>query len=544
MPSAMATERAPVVEVSREARRVTLVLHGFRLTWVAAVFWILGLVVVSALVAGVYESAYPTRADRIALASQIEGNPSFEALFGPARDIDTLGGFLIWRVNGVATILAAVWLLLAAGRLTRGEEDLGHAELVAAGAVGRRDPLAAAVVVVLGYALALSLLVCAVLLAFGTPPRDALLVGGGQGVVGATFALTAALAAQLVSTRGRTTAIAGGALAVSYLTRVVATGADLDSLVWATPLGWWSELGYEPRPAPLVLFAVAIPALATAALVLVGRRDLGASALGYPSRRTSVGRSLGSALGLAVRTSWPAAAGWAVGIGTYALVVGVLVEDMLEFFRESPSFAQLVEQLGLTDLDTPERFLGLPFSIIAVLVALVAAQQASAVREEEAAGRLETLLAQPLGRARWLVGRVVVASAALALVAVVVGLAAGTGVALRGESVDPLRLALAAANLLPVAVFVLGLGLAAYGLRPRLTGAVVYTVVVGGFLLELVGTTLDLPGWALAISPFHHLEPAPAVDPALGSSLGLLALAVGAAAVGLAGFRRRDLVGR
>jgi ABC-2 type transport system permease protein len=540
----MATDPLRLASVGRGARFATLVAHGFRLTWVASAFWIAGLVVVSALVAGVYESAYPTLADRIALARQIEGNPSFEALFGPARDIDTLGGFVIWRVNGVATILAAVWLLLAAGRLTRGEEDPGHAELVAAGAVGRREPLAAAVTVLAGYALLLSGLVTAAMLAFGASFVDALLVGGGQGLTGATFAAVALLVAQLASSRGRTTAVAGGALAVAYLLRVVATGADLDRLAWATPLGWWSDLGFDPRPAPLLPFALAIPALVAAALLLAGRRDLGASALGYSDRQGDAGRPVGSALGLAFRSVRSATLGWTVGIGAYALLIGLLVKDMLEFFRESPNFAELVEQLGLKELDTPERFLGLPFSVIVVLVALVAAQQAGAIREEEAAGRLETLLAQPLARARWLGGRVLTAVAALVVVAAVVGTAAGIGVSLRGESVDPGRLALASANLIPVSVLVLGLGLAAYGLRPRATAAVVYGVVVGGFLLEFVGSVLDLPEWILAASPFHHVQPAPAVDPALGSSFALLAIAAGAAAAGLLGFRRRDLVGR
>lgn len=539
----MRTDSHPA-EIGRGARFVTLVAHGVRTTRVAGAAWILGLVVVTAMVAGVYESAYPTLADRITLARQIEGNPSFEALFGPARDIDTLGGFAIWRVNGVATILAAVWLLLAAGRLTRGEEDPGYAELVAAGAVGRRDPLAASICVLTGYALLLTALVSGVMLAFGASLVDALLVGGGQGLVGVTFAAIAVLVAQLVATRGRTTALAGGALAVAYLVRVAATGADLDWLAWMTPLGWWSELGFDPRLAPLVPFAVAVPVLFGLALVLVGRRDLGASALGYSDRRGGAGRPVGSALGLALRSARPAVIGWAVGIGAYALLIGLLVKDMLEFFRESPNFAELVEQLGLKDLDTPERFLGLPFSIIVVLVALVAAQQAGAIREEEASGRLETLLAQPLARTRWLAGRVVASLVALVAVAALVGLAAGVGVSLRGESVDPWRLALASANLLPVSILVLSLGLAAYGLRPRATTAAVYGVVVGGFLLEFVGGILDLPEWLLALSPFHHVEPAPAVDPALGASLALLAAATCAAAGGLVGFRRRDLVGR
>lgn len=539
----MASEAAAPGRYEGPGSFATLVRHSARTIRVSAAVWIVGLVAVAVVVVAAYESAYATPADRAALAAQIEGNPSFEALFGPARDIDTLGGFAVWRINGVALLLAAVWLLLAVARLTRGEEDPGHAELIAAGAVRRREPLGAVLAVLAGAALALAFVLVGAMLAFGLDPTSALLVGGGQALVGAVFGSIAALAAQLTASRGRTIAAAGSALAVAYFVRVVATGFELDLLVWATPLGWASELGYEPRLSPLVPFAIAIPALAGGAMLLAGRRDLGASALGYHGSRGPAGRPIRSSLGLALRLVRPSVVGWSVGIGAYAFLIGLLVSDMVEFFRDSPQLVELLEQLGLGALDTAEQFLGLPFSIIAVFVALVAAQQAGAIREEEAAGRLETLLARPLGRSTWLAGRVAAAASALVLVALVVGVAAGSGVVLRGESVDGGRLAIATANLLPVAVLFLGLGVAVYGLRPRLTSAVVHGLVVSSFVLEFVGSVLDLPEWLLALSPFHHLQPAPAVDPDVGSAAVMLAVAALALAVGVVAFRRRDLAG-
>jgi ABC-2 type transport system permease protein len=536
-------DASPTTRPGRGDAFATLVRHHIRTIRISSAAWIVGLVVVAVLVVAVYESAYPTSADRAELAAQIEGNPSFEALFGPARDIDTLGGFAVWRINGVATLLAAAWLLLATSRLTRGEEDPGYAELVLAGAVGRRDPLGAALVVVGCAALLLAAALVSSLVAAGLGAGDAILVGGGQALVAATFAAAAALAAQLAASRGRATALAAGALAAAYLLRVLATGADLEWLAWATPLGWWSQLGYEPRAAPLLPFAIAIPLLAGLALFLAGRRDLGASALGYARHTGSPGSPVRSAFTLALRTTRPAVLGWIVGIGAYALLLGLLVKDMLEFFRESPGFAELVERFGLGTLDTPERFLGLPFSIIVVFVSVAAVQQVVAIREEEASGRLETLLAQPLERSRWVSGRVAAAVLALLVLVVVVGIAAATGVVLRGEDIDLGRLSLACLNLLPISLLFVGLGLAMFGLRPRLTAPVLYGVVVGGFLLEFIGAVLELPEAVLSFSPFHHVEPAPAVDPAVGPSVVMLACAVAGAVVGFLAFRRRDLEG-
>jgi ABC-2 type transport system permease protein len=47
----------------------------------------------------------------------------------------------------------------------------------------------------------------------------------------------------------------------------------------------------------------------------------------------------------------------------------------------------------------------------------------------------------------------------------------------------------------------------------------------------------------LSVSPFHHVAPAPAVDPTVGPALVMLAIAAAGLAGGLAAFRRRDVVG-
>jgi ABC-2 type transport system permease protein len=540
----MAVEAARAPAAGRDrGLLLPLVAHAARRVRVTTAIWIGALVLVGTVVVATYQSAYDTPQERAVLAAQIEGNPSFEALFGPARDIDTVGGFAIWRINGVALLLAAVWAMFATARLTRGEEDAGHTELLAAGALRREGPTLAALLVVGGGAVLLAAAVGGALLAAGLEPRDAALVAGAQGLLAATFAAITALVAQLVASRGRTLAIAGGALAVAYFVRVVSTGADLEWLAWASPLGWGTQLGYDPGIVRLVPFAVAVPVAAAAALALSRRRDLGATALGYGDATVGRGGPVRSAAALSRRLVLPAVLGWTVGLGAYALLIGLLTRDMLDFLRDSPGIVELAQQLGIDSLDRAEGVLGFGFGVFALGVALVAAQQAAAIREEEASGRLETLLVRPLGRGRWLAGRLAAVAGALVLVSAATGLAAWIGVVARGETVDAWRLAAAAANLLPPALLFLGLALAAFGLRPRATAAAAWGLVLGTFLIEFVGSLLELPGWLLAVSPFHHLEPAPAVDPAIGPAMVMLLLGAAAAAVGVAAFRRRDLEG-
>ncbi|MDH4074934.1 MAG: hypothetical protein OEW29_03275 [Acidimicrobiia bacterium] len=88
-----------------------------------------------------YVSAFPTPADRAALASTMEGNPAFEALFGLLRGMDTVAGYTAYKTMVTLVILAATWGLLGT-RALRGEEDGGRWELLLAGPTTRREATA------------------------------------------------------------------------------------------------------------------------------------------------------------------------------------------------------------------------------------------------------------------------------------------------------------------------------------------------------------------------------------------------------------------
>jgi len=80
-------------------------------------------------------------------------------------------------------------------------------------------------------------------------------------------------------------------------------------------------------------------------------------------------------------------------------------------------------------------YLGLVFLIVALLLAVAAAGQVSATREEEAEGYLDHLLARRVARLPWLAGRFAVAAAALVGAGVLTGLLAWVGAASTGASV-------------------------------------------------------------------------------------------------------------
>ena len=62
--------------------------------------------------------------------------------------LDDAGGFTVWRTGLPVLVLASVWILLAATRITRGEEDAGRLDLLLAGRLRMVDVIARCLVAV------------------------------------------------------------------------------------------------------------------------------------------------------------------------------------------------------------------------------------------------------------------------------------------------------------------------------------------------------------------------------------------------------------
>jgi ABC-2 type transport system permease protein len=512
----------------------------------------LALGLVSGAVVGIaaegYVVAYPDPADRTVVAASIGGNPGLAALFGTPRALETVAGFTEWRVLGVLPLVGAVWALLAGTAALRGEEDAGRWDVLLTGPLTRRAAT--------GWGLA-GIGVSVLALAAVTAASSVATGAHSLGVVGtlwtaaalvmapAVFLAVAAVTSQVGGTRGQALLLGAGLLGAAYLLRVVATAVpDLEWVGWLSPLGWVDRTAplTQPDALPLAVAAVATPALAGLAAVLAGRRDAGAGLLTERRPPRSRLRLLAGPTGLTTRLSRGTAFGWLAGLAVVGLVLGLVAPTASEALADS----QLSGDLGLPaagEGDGVTAFLGAVFVIVALLLALLAAGQAAGAREEEASGRLETLLALPVGRLRWLGARLGVSAALLLAAGLVTGLAAWLGTVL-GDAGQPVGDLLAAGlTSVPAGLVVLGLGVLTLGLVPRWTSLVAYGYVAGAFLLEVLGSLFDLPEAVLGLSVFYHVPLVPAADPEPLTAAGMVAVAVGLTAAGAVGLRRRDVTG-
>src|SRR6185312_7637620 len=95
-----------------------------------------------------------------------------------------------------------------------------------------------------------------------------------------------------------------------------------------------------------------------------------------------------------------------------------------------------------------------------------ACTQVGAARQEEAE-RLETPLAQPVGRTRWFGGRLLLALAASALLALTAGFLGWAGASVAGADISLPKLLEAGVNALPITALFGGIAALAYALAPR-----------------------------------------------------------------------------
>jgi ABC-2 type transport system permease protein len=233
---------------------------------------------------------------------------------------------------------------------------------------------------------------------------------------------------------------------------------------------------------------------------------------------------------------------WLAGVGGFAVVMGMISHSFANAHL-SESVQRQVAKFGGGSITTPAGALGLYFLFFVFAISLFACSQLAAVRREESDQRLETLFALPIGRRRWLGGRLTVILSGIVLLALAAGVLAWAGAASQGGGVSLGDMLGAGANCVPASLLFLGLGVFVFATFPRATVAAAYLLVSVTFLWELVGDLVAAPEWTLALSPFHDVGLVPAQSFKATEAIVMLAIGAAATAAALPLFKRRDLTG-
>jgi ABC-2 type transport system permease protein len=513
-------------------------------------------VVIGAVMGGSARSVtalYPTHAQLGTAAEGIAATPAGLAVYGPAADLDTVGGLTLWKPGGLVLVITALLCAMAVVRHTRADEEEGRAELAGSGAVGRSAPLTAGLIVAAVEALAISVVVAGALAVVAHPVSGAVGAGLSILVVGLAFAGLAAVTAQLAQTSRVANGLALGGLGAAYALRAAgdaarASGTGGGWLADVSPIGWAQALrpyGAAPRWWVLLLPVVLGAGLVVVAAALRERRDLGAGLVGARPGPARAPASLAGAYGLAWRLQRGVLLAWTIALALVGLLVGAIASSVSDLIGDSASVHRLLAQLGGQQA-LSDAYLAATVNLLGLALAACAVQSVLRLHGEESAGRVEPLLGLSLGRIRLALSHWVLAAGAVVVLALVLGLSAGLADGLHsGERPERIGALVAAALAqVPAAWVLAGIAALLVAVVPA-RSALAWAVLGLAAVLGQFGEVLGLPSAVRDLSPYAHVPHLPAAGLTVaGVADPLVVLTLVAAGLGglaLAGLRRRDL---
>ncbi|TBN56233.1 hypothetical protein EYE40_01820 [Glaciihabitans arcticus] len=463
-----------------------------------------------------------------------------------------IGQFTFFQIFTWLGLMAGLMSTFLAIRHTRAEEESGRAELVSSTAAGRYIPYLATVVHGLLANLVLGVGVAAGFAVTGLAVDGSLLTGVAAAAVGMAFLGLGLLAAQLFRSARSSNSVAVilvvGSLILRGLGDALGTpssdGLSIASAwpTWLSPVGWAEQVGAfnENDYAPLVLNLALFVACAGVVLVIVARRDLGASL--FAGRRGRATGSLSGTLALAWRLQYPTIIAWSLGGAAFGFFAGSLGSLLETAAGQNPAIADTIDTVAHGGGTLEETLITLMFNLVGILAAACAVQAVIRARQEEAGGTAELLLATPTSRVRWFVDYLVVGGIAIGLVLLSGALVGALGVLGTGSDTGQIgKVFAAAAAQLPAALVFLAALALIFTLLPAATSALGWSLLGVLSFLGFFGGLVGAPDWLTELSPFSH-SPVPFGDDVDWSG-GVWMLAAAAAGLVVAALvmRRRSL---
>ena len=480
---------------------------------------------------------------------------AMRGLLGEPINLETMGGFLSWRVGNFLPVLLGLWPVLALSGTLAGEVAKGSLDLLASTPQARwriaLQKLAGHLTAVVFGMLILAISIWGVGAAFGSLPGDGIPLPRALGQVllyGLMMLAPGGVAFATAPYVGQTRAMAFG-LVVLFAAYLINSYATLSPIIDAlTPLSFFSwTAGHRPMAGVSDWTSLAVLAAVDAALLGFGvvafsRRDLGSVANVGWLRLPSLPAGSGGPFRRQLADRAGAAIAWGLGIGLYGMLVVASARDFARSIGSLPQIQALIHAIypGI-DLRQPSAVLQLTFfGFGSFIFGLAGASFLGGWAADEGRRRLEVVLSTPRSRASWAARSGFGVLAALAIAAGVVALL--IGVAAATQAADLVAPVAGIAVLWLAAAGFAGVGLAAGGLvRSSLAAAVAAFLVIATFLIDTLGAALKLPDPILQLSIYKHLgQPMAGIfDP-----VGIIASAVmlvGGVAICAIGLTRRDI---
>lgn len=535
--------------MAQYTQTLTLLKANLKRDWLKITIWLAALVGVFVAVAAKFEGIYGTSRQIAAIGSTLRSK-AMVALIGSVPD-GRLTTALIF-----ASEMAVFWGLFIiifnyslAVSASRGQEESGLVEMVLGGhPVGRLAPLMAATLELLianGLFALITGLGTMIANMPGSDTNGTWLSAVAIATVGWAFGMIALIFSQLVADSHNVSMYNYAFLGIAYLIRMMADVSNPD-YTWLSPLGWLekTEIYTHNNWWPVVMLLVLGILAFLVAVVLNSNRDIDAGVIHVNpgSRKSNFLRGPATLLfwNPKVLTVF-----WIIGMVVLGASYGSVFDSISKIFNTSPTIQKVLGQSGVQHIEQTQvlsfvGLLGIIFSLLAVIAGVMIVNH---LITEERHGYLQMVMTKPQSRSYLLTVYIVfglILAAVLLLVALMSAMAVGNVVMTHPIAFKYFWRTFVAN--LPSIVLFMALMVGLVGLYPRLR-TMVWAYLGVSFLITYFGSLMNLPKWALKISPFYWTKKVPVDAINTPPLMWMLVVAVILIVIGFVGYKNRDLEG-
>ncbi|HKY50864.1 MAG TPA: ABC transporter permease subunit [Candidatus Limnocylindria bacterium] len=508
---------------------------------------------------GFVQIAGESDAERLAFARQMEILGAQLSYMLPVPEgLHTVAGFLQWRAYGLIVLILGLWAVISATGSGRGDEERGLVEQWLAAGASRTRYIVARVVVFVVIAVA-ALSVGMLLTYVATVGAGESLSATGMVATGVNLLVNTLVCfgiglsiAQLVTTRRAAGMAAAGLLIALFLMNGAVRNADVGAARWLTPFYLFERSKPLTRDGALDGFALALLLLVAVALIAFAvvafiRRDLGATALSRAAHgsRSTLAPSHDPFLRLPVvallRWEWLSTALSIAAIAAMSGFLASLTKTIIDTLMSSsvPFMRAYFERAGLTAYDSVVGAIWL--TTLMLILSAYAIVQVQAWSNDDAEGRLATVLTAPVSRGRVVIERMVAFLVAMTLVCAAAGYSVYLVASSQSLPLDPAKLALATALVIsiPFAFSAIGQLLAVW--RPRLSVVLLSTLAVTSYLVLQFSPLFQWPEWVANLSLYALFGTPMSGDVNWSGIAALVGVGLAATVGAVIAFQRRDV---